>query len=75
MKMNWANLLRDRCPVVGCKVGGRKTQLVVVGTTSQCPECGGEWSMEIPAPMDLTWIEVKKPHNKSLNIRPPKAAS
>jgi len=53
--------MEQKCPVIGCTTKGVKTQLIEDGVNSTCPKCQGEWSLDIGAPMDICWIETKKP--------------
>lgn len=61
MKRNWGKLKEDKCPVFNCKTNGVKTKLEKDYLVLRCPKCKGEWKLECYAPMDISWIELKKP--------------
>ena len=61
MTRNWKKLDELKCPVIGCITNGRKTTLNDRGIILDCPKCKGEWRLGCYSPMDIVWIETKKP--------------
>jgi len=58
---SWYKLTEQKCPVVGCVSKGIKTQLIEDGSNLLCPKCKGAWSLNVMAPMDICWTEIRKP--------------
>ena len=61
MIRNWKKLNESKCPVIGCITNGRKTKLNGGGIILNCPKCKGEWGLKCYSPMDIVWVEIKKP--------------
>lgn len=65
-KRSWYKLYDHKCPVIGCLTNGRKTRLIKNGNIWKCPKCGGSWRLTSYAPMDICWVEIKKPKEGSI---------
>ncbi len=55
-------LVNGLCPTINCKDGRNKTKLHEIGPLHFiCPTCQGEWEFVISSPLDMGWLEIKKP--------------
>ena len=50
------------CPTINCKDGNNKTKLNEISPLHyNCSKCKGEWEFAISSPLDMGWLEIKKP--------------